>query len=194
MKNNTRIDEIKSRMDIADLVGETVSLERRGRDLWGLCPFHGEKTPSFMVSRDKQRFRCWGCGTSGDVIDFVMKRDRLNFSAARDHLAARAGLRVEVSPADREAIRQVQEKREKEKERQAKGEKFVRDEWGCLIKIERRCHRIMGLVRTERDLDRPQTVWAAHTISKVESVLNDLEKADDTEKMRIVMAVRGWQL
>lgn len=87
------IDEIKQRVDIVDLIGETVRLQRAGRNFKALCPFHTEKTPSFIVSPDRQSWHCFGaCGTGGDVITFVMKRDGVDFREALETLARRAGV------------------------------------------------------------------------------------------------------
>lgn len=66
-------EQIKSKIDIVDVVGRYVSLRRAGGALVGLCPFHGDKTPSFSVSQRLQKFRCWSCGESGDVVDFICK-------------------------------------------------------------------------------------------------------------------------
>lgn len=88
------IEEIKSRLDIVDLIGEHVSLKRAGRNFKGVCPFHNEKTPSFMVSPDKQIFHCFGCGAGGDVVGFTMRRDNLEFREALELLARRAGVEI----------------------------------------------------------------------------------------------------
>lgn len=78
--------------DIVQLIGQTVSLKRRGKDYVGLCPFHQEKTPSFHVSPGKQFFHCYGCKEGGNAIDFVIKRDRIEFKEALQVLADRAGI------------------------------------------------------------------------------------------------------
>ena len=67
------LDELIARTDIVDLVGEYVRLTKKGRNYWGLCPFHSEKTPSFSVSPDKQIYHCFGCGKGGGVINFIME-------------------------------------------------------------------------------------------------------------------------
>jgi DNA primase len=90
---------VREATDIRDVVGETVALRRRGKKLWGLCPFHGEKTPSFSVDPDRQLFYCFGCRVGGNVFTFVMKRDGLTFPEAVRRLADRAGLVVDVAGA-----------------------------------------------------------------------------------------------
>ena len=67
------IEEIKANTDIVEVVSQYVSLKRKGRNYFGLCPFHNEKSPSFSVSETKQIFHCFGCGAGGDVIGFLKK-------------------------------------------------------------------------------------------------------------------------
>lgn len=87
------LDIIRSRVDIVRLIGEYVpSLKRAGRSYKGLCPFHSEKTPSFFVNPDKQIFKCFGCGESGNVFSFLMKQDGLTFHQAVERLARTAGV------------------------------------------------------------------------------------------------------
>ena len=104
------VDELKSHLDIVQIVGERVQLRKSGGASWkGLCPFHGEKTPSFNVHGDKQFFHCFGCGVSGDVIKFIQLSDTVNFPDAVRQLAARAGLTVpeaEDSKQDAESSRE----------------------------------------------------------------------------------------
>ncbi|MCH8814715.1 MAG: DNA primase [Chloroflexi bacterium] len=89
------IEEVKSRLDIAEVVGQHVQLQKAGRSLKGLCPFHTEKTPSFIVTPDRQTWHCFGaCGTGGDVISFVMKKEGLDFIEALKLLADRAGVKL----------------------------------------------------------------------------------------------------
>lgn len=94
------IDEIKSRLNIVDVVGERVKLTKAGRNFKGLCPFHSEKTPSFMVSADRQIFKCFGCGRGGSVIDFVMEYEHLDFLEALEDLADKAGVKLTRRAAD----------------------------------------------------------------------------------------------
>jgi len=89
VENNDAVQRIKDAAQIVDVVGECVSLKRAGTNMKGLCPFHGEKTPSFMVSPERQTFHCFGCGEGGDVLSFVMKYYNLTFPEALNELANR---------------------------------------------------------------------------------------------------------
>lgn len=86
------VEQIKSNIDIVDVIGSYVPLKKAGSNYKGLCPFHGEKTPSFNVSQDKQFYHCFGCGAHGDVITFVQQMENLDFLDAVEKLADRAGL------------------------------------------------------------------------------------------------------
>lgn len=90
---NNVIDEIKMRVNIVDEIGKTVDLKKSGSYYKGLCPFHNEKTPSFMVSEDKQTFNCYGCGVYGDVIKFVELYDKIPFVEAVDKLCDENGIK-----------------------------------------------------------------------------------------------------
>ena len=94
------IDELVARSEISDVVSSYVHLTRKGNNLWGLCPFHNEKTPSFSVSPDKQIYHCFGCGKGGGVISFIMEIENLPFPDAVRLLAQRAGLEVPDTGAD----------------------------------------------------------------------------------------------
>ena len=80
------IDEIKNSNDIVDVISQYVILKRSGRNFFGLCPFHKEKSPSFSVSPDKQIFHCFGCGVGGNVITFISKIEGLGFKEAVENL------------------------------------------------------------------------------------------------------------
>jgi DNA primase len=97
------IQEIKRRNDLAEVAIEHgIELKKRGRTLFGLCPFHQEKTASFAISREAGLFHCFGCGVSGDVIGFVVKLQQVSFPEALRRLAVRAG--VELRPLMEEAV------------------------------------------------------------------------------------------
>jgi DNA primase len=87
-------DEIKNRCNIVDVIGRTVVLKKTGANHKGLCPFHGEKTPSFVVSEDKQIFTCFGCGATGDVIEFTKRINNLDFKDAAYKLAEELGIEI----------------------------------------------------------------------------------------------------
>ncbi|PYN81008.1 MAG: DNA primase [Candidatus Rokuibacteriota bacterium] len=86
------LDDVRNAVDIVDLVGRFVNLRKAGVNWKGLCPFHGEKTPSFMVNPKKGIFHCFGCGVGGDVFGFLMRQDRLSFPEAVRSLAKTAGI------------------------------------------------------------------------------------------------------
>lgn len=113
------LSELKYRSDLSEIAGNYIRLKRRGRNLVGLCPFHGEKTPSFNIYTENGSFYCFGCGAGGDVITFIMKIENLDYVEAVRFLAQRAGmsmpedsvddslskLRTRVFEANREAAR-----------------------------------------------------------------------------------------
>lgn len=108
------IQELLSRVDIAEVVGRHVELRRGGANLLGLCPFHGEKSPSFTVSPSKQFFHCFGCGAHGDALRFLMDHTGVGFVDAVHDLAQRAGLQVPetpMDPAERERAAQAKARR-----------------------------------------------------------------------------------
>ncbi len=105
------VDDLKSHVDIVQIVQERVPLRKSGATWKGLCPFHGEKTPSFHVNGDKGFFHCFGCGVGGDVIKFVELNDKVSFPEAVRQLAARAGLTV---PEAEDAKQDAESSRERE--------------------------------------------------------------------------------
>ncbi|MCD6153707.1 MAG: DNA primase [Syntrophobacterales bacterium] len=91
-----KIEEVKARANIVDVVSEYVTLKKTGRNFVGLCPFHREKTPSFTVNPEKQIFRCFGCGESGNTISFLMKMNNMSFPEAVRHLAGKLGITIPI--------------------------------------------------------------------------------------------------
>lgn len=90
------LDEIRRRISIVDLVGQVVKLKRSGKNWTGLCPFHGDKNPSFMVSETSGQYRCWSCGEKGDLFSWVMKTRNMTFVEALNLLAEQAGVTLKA--------------------------------------------------------------------------------------------------
>ena len=86
------IEDIRMRNDVEDVISSYVPLKKAGKNLKGLCPFHTEKTPSFVVYSDTQSFYCFGCGAGGDVISFIMRQENLDYVSAVEFLAKRVGI------------------------------------------------------------------------------------------------------
>jgi len=109
----TFIQELLDRSDVVEVVGRYVTLKKGGANYMGLCPFHGEKSPSFTVSPTKQFFHCFGCGKNGNAIGFLMEHAGMNFVEAVKDLAQNAGMQVpeeDISPQDRERAAQARQK------------------------------------------------------------------------------------
>lgn len=96
-----KINEIRQAVDIVDLISDYVQLNKQGRNYFGLCPFHGENTPSFSVSPDKQIFHCFGCGAGGNVFSFLMELESLTFQEAAFKLAEKASITLDIAAPTR---------------------------------------------------------------------------------------------
>src|SRR3954453_17745467 len=88
------IERIRSAVSIVDVIGQHVQLKRTGRNWLGLCPFHGERSPSFNVREETGRYRCFGCGASGDIFTFVQEIEHVDFVSAVEQLAGKAGIEL----------------------------------------------------------------------------------------------------
>jgi DNA primase len=109
----TFIQELLNRVDVVDVVGRYVQLKKGGANFMGLCPFHGEKSPSFSVSPTKQFYHCFGCGANGNAIGFLMEHAGMSFIEAVKDLAQQTGMLIpedEASPQDRERAAQQRQK------------------------------------------------------------------------------------
>ena len=106
------IEEVRSRNDVVDLIGNYIKLTKKGSSYFGLCPFHNEKSPSFSVSRDKQMYYCFGCGAGGNVFTFIMEYENYTFMEAVKYLAERAGIKLPETEMTEEA-KKIQGKRQR---------------------------------------------------------------------------------
>lgn len=110
MKSEGLLEEIKLRVDIVELISDYVSLKKAGQNYKGLCPFHSEKTPSFIVSPSKQIFHCFGCGAGGDIVSFLMKHENLSFVEVIRYLAKKAGIDLRGIKLDKSNTYEMREK------------------------------------------------------------------------------------
>ncbi len=102
-----QVEEVKSKVDLVEVISSYLPLKKMGRNLGGLCPFHGEKTPSFMVSPERQVWKCFGCAEGGDVFTFLEKIEGWDFREALEELAKRAGVKLKsFEPTDKSRIRE----------------------------------------------------------------------------------------
>ena len=106
------LDRVRAKNDIVDVVSKYLTLTRRGMNYWACCPFHNEKTPSFSVKQDGQFFKCFGCGESGNIFNFVMKMENVDFPTAVEILAKNAGLEL---PTDTENEEMKKRKHERDR-------------------------------------------------------------------------------
>jgi DNA primase len=107
---NVEVELIKERIDIVEYIGRSVQLKKSGRNFQGLCPFHNEKSPSFNVSADRQIFKCFGCGVTGDLFTFVMQRDGFTFNEALKMLAEEAGVELKQDNSKLKEQRSMEER------------------------------------------------------------------------------------
>lgn len=122
------VEQIRASSDIVEIVSDYVRLKKQGRNYVGLCPFHNEKTPSFMVSQEKQIYRCFGCGEGGNIFSFLMKRGNLSFPEAVAVLAERSGISIpEEDDPERDA-------RAKKTEQAYKLNELVKDFYQYVLK------------------------------------------------------------
>ena len=95
-----KLEEIKTKNDILDVVSEYIELTPKGNRLMSLCPFHNDKTPSFTVYPEKGFFYCFGCGTGGDIIEFIQRIEKIDYISAVKLLAERSGVKITEDAED----------------------------------------------------------------------------------------------
>lgn len=103
------IEEVRSKSDIVEVISSHIKLTKKGRDYFGLCPFHGEKTPSFSVSKSKQMYYCFGCGVGGNVFSFLMEYEQYSFLEALEELGNRVGVEIpkrELTEKEKTAVKE----------------------------------------------------------------------------------------
>lgn len=154
--------------EIVSIIGRDVELHQKGKDLWGRCPFHSDTNPSFKVSPERQRFRCFGCGTSGDVLEYVMKQRGVDFKEAVEILGiGNGGYRPDP--------------REKEKKRLVEGFRdWSRRETNRLLNEWRLLWEITRGIKNDEDMDLRG--WAYHDMSDLEGPLHILTRGTDEER------------
>jgi DNA primase len=104
------IERIRQTADVADVIGDYVSLKKKGANLWACCPFHGEKSPSFSVSPAKGIYKCFGCGKAGDSIRFIMDIEGLGYGEALRHLAKKYGIEIQETVMTDEQLQSQNER------------------------------------------------------------------------------------
>ena len=92
--NNDIANEIRNKVDIVDVIGQRIPLVKKGKNYWGVCPFHDDTNPSMSVSRDKQIYKCFSCGEAGHVFTFLMNYDHLEFRDALAYLGDKVGIKI----------------------------------------------------------------------------------------------------
>src|SRR6187431_3082635 len=104
------LERLRSTVSVADVIQQYVALKRVGRNWVGLCPFHGERTPSFNVREETGRYRCFGCGAAGDVFTFVQEIEHVDFVTAVEQVAAKVGVQLRYTSGgeSRERLRRKQ--------------------------------------------------------------------------------------
>jgi len=187
------VNEIKTRLNIVEIIDDYVHLDRKGKDYWGLCPFHEEKTASFTVSPDKGFFYCFSCQEHGDVFTFIQKYNGVDFRAAKALLASRAGIPDKrLSSQDMRKIRANERRKAREKDLVQMLQAAIDKEINRLINIEQWTYSILKTITSERDFDRPAVEWALHTKDRVGHYLDALYTVNAAEKLEIIQCTRGW--
>lgn len=159
------VEEIKNRINVVDLVGEYIRLQKAGSNWRALCPFHNEKTPSFMVSEERRGFHCFGCGKGGDIFTFVMEMEGLDFREALEQLAGKAGVELK---------------------------RFKRGDWGDKGETgdKKKLYAILELATKWYE----KNLWEGKGRDKILEYLRERGLTDETiKKFRLGYAPDGWR-
>lgn len=178
------IQEIKYRSDIVDVISGYVQLKRAGSNMNGLCPFHSEKTPSFTVFQSTNNFYCFGCGSGGDVITFIMKQENLSYPEAIEFLGRRAGIEVQLDEEEEKLT--VKKNRLYQMNREAA--KFFHE---CLLNTEK--YPVGMAYFNKRQLSMPMIrhFGLGYAPNEFDAISDHLKKKGYTEQEMLVGFLRG---
>lgn len=153
------IDELLARSDIVDVVGGYVTLNKKGANYWGRCPFHNEKTPSFSVSQEKQIYKCFGCGKGGGAISFIMEEENLSFVDAVKLLAQRAGMEVPETGVSQDESRKKARALEANKEAARFYNDYLKSPGGAQVRVYIEKRQISPRTATRFGLGAAPNAW-----------------------------------
>ncbi len=192
--NYTTAADLKALINIVDVIGEVVSLTRKGNRYWGLCPFHDEKTPSFSVNPDKQLYYCFGCHEHGDVYYFAQRFYRLSgFKETKNFLAARNGITIQESPEARKAAQKAKQKREEAKALNTDLESLAKKARLDCFNISHWIYLIRKHITGERDLERQAVIWALENRAYIDYLADTFASGSNAEQLQASLAFRRWQ-
>lgn len=169
-------------------------LTGKGNKLWACCPFHNEKTASFYLDPFKERFYCFGCHASGDIIDLYARANNMDVNTTIKLLAGEQGISRDIGPDARRKAEAARRERQQVAEQEAALKKLVDSEYLRLIDLEGWVHVILKHIYSELDLERPAVIWALKTRPQVECYLNEFLRGTWTERLEMVAVTRGWDL
>lgn len=199
MSSNTysisAIHEIKANLNIQDMFEQCFPgsrLKKRGNRLWVCCPFHQERTPSFLLDIIKNRYYCFGCHEHGDQITLYAKAHNISIKQAINLLAADLGLKKDMSPSARKAAQKAYQDRLKKQQIEKQLKALVEAEYKRLADIEKWTYLITKYIYCEEDLNRPAVIWALNIQPLLAHYIDILLQGTPTEKLKIVSITRRW--
>ncbi|QGT99295.1 DNA primase DnaG [Candidatus Syntrophocurvum alkaliphilum] len=182
---------LKEQANIVNFIIQHVELQRKGRNYQGLCPFHQESTPSFVVSPEKGRFKCFGCGATGDVYDFLMKYHNIDFKKALGIVAAGEGIRLEgVNKKDFQKIKEEAERRKLEKLKEQELQNRVDDWLNKLEIIEDVAYRVLRDIPLRKELDKNTIENIFNAIPRINEHFFNLQYGTNQQKIITLVELR----
>lgn len=192
-KHYTTSADLKAHINIVDVIGEVVSLTRKGNRYWGLCPFHDEKTPSLSVNPDKQLYYCFGCHEHGDVFDFAQRFYLLSgFTEVKDFLAARYGITKQESPEAWETAQKAKQEREAAKNLNSGLERLVKESRLDCFNISHWIYLILKHITNERSLERQAVIWALKNRAYIDYLADTFVGGTTAEQLQAALDFRRW--